>query len=195
MTTCSCTSPVSAARSERAVARRALRVAARPRRDQHRLSDAQVEIDASAYMEELKSEAQALRSELAKIQNEEAQRDAALSQSISAYVSSLPEPQLKVLTSGISDDVQAAMRLLVEYILKAPGGGIAGGSPTQAAKHRHAVFVANAHASLEFAKPAPSEDPTTAGRPAAGEGRERDHRAGEVAAALPLPAGARLQPA
>jgi len=82
----------------------------------------QVEIDASAYMEELKAEAQALRAELAKIESAEVQRETAISQSISAYVSSLPEPQLKVLTSGISEDVVGAMKLLVEYILKAPGG-------------------------------------------------------------------------
>ena len=106
----------------------------------------QVEIDASAYMEELKAEAQALRAELAKVQNEEAQRDAALSQSISAYVSSLPEPQLKLLISGISEDVQSAMRLLVEYILKAPGGGTPGRARTRAS-HRARVQSKCAHRS------------------------------------------------
>jgi len=73
-------------------------------------------------MDELKAEAQALRAELAKLQSDVAQREAALSQSISAYVSSLPEPQLKLLSSGISQDVVGAMKLLIDYILKAPGG-------------------------------------------------------------------------
>ncbi len=46
----------------------------------------------------------------------------ALSSSLSAYVSSLPEAQLDVLTKGVSEDVVAAMRKLVEYILRAPDG-------------------------------------------------------------------------
>ncbi|KAL1503972.1 hypothetical protein AB1Y20_010388 [Prymnesium parvum] len=82
----------------------------------------QVEIDAKDYMEELKAEAQALRRELTKLQSEEFKREAAISQSLSAYVASLPEKQLKTLTSTISEDVVGAMRLVVEYILKAPSG-------------------------------------------------------------------------
>ena len=44
------------------------------------------------------------------LEQAKAEKEAALSNSISAYVSSLPEPQLAVLTSGISEDVVGAMR-------------------------------------------------------------------------------------
>ena len=82
----------------------------------------QVDMDASAYMDQLKAEAQALRLELAKVDEAKLKQEAVISSSISAYVSSLPEKQLKVLTSGISEDVVSAMRQLVEYILRAPSG-------------------------------------------------------------------------
>lgn len=82
--------------------------------------NSEVEMDANEYMEQLKAEAQLLRQE---IQGVIDGKDASpLSTSISAYVSSLPEPQLKLLTSGISEDVVGAMRLLVQYILREPGG-------------------------------------------------------------------------
>ena len=67
-------------------------------------------MDASAYMDQLKAEAQALRMELASFDQAKAEKEAAISNSISAYVSSLPESQLAVLTSGISEDVVGAMR-------------------------------------------------------------------------------------
>lgn len=84
----------------------------------------EVEMDADVYMEELKREAQNLRAELASIGKEEAKAELALSSSISAYVSSLPEQQLKLLTQGITEDVVGAMRMLVDYILQggAPSG-------------------------------------------------------------------------
>jgi len=85
----------------------------------------EVEMDASAYMEQLKLEAQSLRAELTLLEGRETalQKGAgSLSGSISSYVSSLPEAQLKVLTSGISKDVVDAMKQLVTYILRAPTG-------------------------------------------------------------------------
>jgi len=82
----------------------------------------EMEMDADAYMEQLAAEAQSLRQELSGLAMEEAERQAALSGSISSYVASLPEYQLKGLSSGISDDVVGAMRLLVQYILRAPDG-------------------------------------------------------------------------
>lgn len=81
-----------------------------------------VEMDANAYMEQLKEEASALRAELAISEQAKAQEERALSSSISAYVSSLPDAQLKLLTSGISDDVVAAMQQLVTFILRSPDG-------------------------------------------------------------------------
>merc|ERR1719291_46070 len=80
----------------------------------------QVEVDAEAYMSELRAEAEQLRAELAKLQGP-SPSEAAISTSLSAYIASLPETQLKVLTQGISEDVVSAMRSLVQYILKVPG--------------------------------------------------------------------------
>jgi hypothetical protein len=84
--------------------------------------DREVELDAAAYMEQLAAEAQTLRAELTAIKAERTEQQEALSSSIAAYVTSLPEDQLKILSSGISDDVVSAMRQLVEYILRSPSG-------------------------------------------------------------------------
>eukprot|EP00316_Scyphosphaera_apsteinii_P021191 CAMPEP_0119319044 /NCGR_PEP_ID=MMETSP1333-20130426/48330_1 /TAXON_ID=418940 /ORGANISM="Scyphosphaera apsteinii, Strain RCC1455" /LENGTH=362 /DNA_ID=CAMNT_0007325367 /DNA_START=111 /DNA_END=1199 /DNA_ORIENTATION=- len=77
-----------------------------------------IEVDAAAYMEELQAEAAQLRAEIASLQKEEVAEG---SLSLSRFVSSLPEDQMKVLTSGISEDVVGAMRMVVNYILQAPG--------------------------------------------------------------------------
>jgi len=82
----------------------------------------EVEMDAVAYIAELKDEAQALRAELVEAAAAEQQKQMVTASSISAYVSSLPEEQLKSLTGGISADVSTAMRQIVTYILRAPGG-------------------------------------------------------------------------
>ena len=66
----------------------------------------EVEVDAAAYMAELKAEAQRLRAELSSAKAEEESAQGALATSLSAYVSKLPEDQLKALTSGITDDVR-----------------------------------------------------------------------------------------
>jgi len=81
-----------------------------------------VEMDAVAYIAELKQEAQQLRTELTGAQSDAAQTEAAIASSLSAYVSSLPPPQLQLLSSSISDDVVTAMRQIVTYILRAPSG-------------------------------------------------------------------------
>mmetsp|Transcript_48624 Transcript_48624/g.97021 ORF Transcript_48624/g.97021 Transcript_48624/m.97021 type:complete len:168 (-) Transcript_48624:195-698(-) len=81
-----------------------------------------VEMDASAYMEQLAAEASSLQQELLSLSNEQAKRQSELSGSIATYVASLPEAQLKALTSSISDDVVSAMRELVKYILRSPSG-------------------------------------------------------------------------
>jgi hypothetical protein len=56
------------------------------------------------------------------MEKKKAQTEATFSTSIAAYVSSLSESQLKALTSGISEDVVGAMRLLVKYLLRDPSG-------------------------------------------------------------------------
>jgi len=82
----------------------------------------EAEMDAATYMEQLQAEAQNLRAELGAVGRKVVDDQAALSSSISAYVSSLPESQLTLLTSGISNDVVGAMKQLVSYILRAPTG-------------------------------------------------------------------------
>jgi hypothetical protein len=82
----------------------------------------EVKMDANAYMDQLKSEAEALRRDLRNMEQKKAQTEATFSTSIAAYVSSLSESQLKALTSGISEDVVGAMRLLVKYLLRDPSG-------------------------------------------------------------------------
>lgn len=82
----------------------------------------EVEMDATAYMEQLKAEAMSLRKELSLTEEQKKQEQLSVSSSISSYVASLPEDQLKLLTSGISEDVVTAMRQLVTYILRAPSG-------------------------------------------------------------------------
>ena len=79
-----------------------------------------VEMDAAEYMAELKQEAQALRAELAKMENVDAGGEPG--SSLTAYVSGLPKPQLQALTSGITEDVVGAMQMLVRYILPGSDG-------------------------------------------------------------------------
>ena len=81
---------------------------------------ATVEMDAAEYMAELKQEAQALRAELAKMENVDAGGEPG--SSLTAYVSGLPKPQLQALTSGITEDVVGAMQMLVRYILTGSDG-------------------------------------------------------------------------
>lgn len=82
----------------------------------------EVEMDAAAYMAQLKEEALSLRAELQGAQLTQQEKEAKLASSLSAYVSSLEEEQIKRLTSAISEDVVTAMRQIVTYILRAPSG-------------------------------------------------------------------------
>ena len=61
----------------------------------------QVEMDANEYMDQLKAEAQALRSELAGIERKKVEQQSALTTSICTYVSSLPPDQIKVRRTGL----------------------------------------------------------------------------------------------
>jgi len=79
-----------------------------------------VEVEAAQYMEELQAEAKALRAELASLSDAEQEEMQAVPASLSAYIQSLPEARLKVLTEGISEDVVSAMQMVVKYILQVP---------------------------------------------------------------------------
>jgi len=87
-----------------------------------------IEMDADAYMKQLKAEAISLRAELKKINREselklqKTQVNTALTDSLTSYIATMPQAQMEVLTSGISEEVVDAMRDLVSYILKLDGG-------------------------------------------------------------------------
>jgi hypothetical protein len=85
-------------------------------------SGKEVEMDANEYMDQLKAEAGSLRRALAKIDEREALEP--LSDSITAYVSSLDSDQLELLTSGITEDVVKAMKEIVKHILPDLPAGI-----------------------------------------------------------------------
>lgn len=80
-----------------------------------KLSDAlETEVEASAYMAELRSEVMALRSELVKAKEsaQEAQGGGLL-----AYIQGLGRENIKALTASVSEEVLQGMRLLIEDIL------------------------------------------------------------------------------
>ena len=84
-----------------------------------------VEMDAAAYMAQLKEEATRLREELQTAKLTKVEKEAALAASLSAYVSSLPEQQLKRLTNNISEDVVTAYARAHRHTLRLPGGRLA----------------------------------------------------------------------
>lgn len=83
-------------------------------------ADTQTEVDAAAYMAELRNEVAQLRGDLvaARAQSQEAQGGGLL-----AYIQSIGRDKIGELTSSISDDVLEAMRLLIENILSEAGVG------------------------------------------------------------------------
>jgi len=84
-----------------------------------KLSDAmETEVEASAYMAELRNEVSTLRGELAKTKEQEAQDGDLLS-----YMQGLGRDNVATLTSSISQDVLEAMRALIENILAEAGVG------------------------------------------------------------------------
>ena len=97
-------------------------------------------------------------------------------------MSSLPEEQLKLLTANISEDVVSAMRQIVTYILRAPGGEGALDKDAEVRLTSLGPPRALPFFPLPFFSP---RLPTLAG----------DARAREAPAALPVPAGARLHDA
>ena len=85
----------------------------------------EVEVDADAYMAELRSEVEELRAELARAQSEangeEAARLAEGEADLLAYVRSMPEEQMRSLTSEVSEDVLDAMKRLVAAVMSGMG--------------------------------------------------------------------------
>lgn len=88
-----------------------------------KLSNAtETEVDASAYMAELRKEVSALRYELARTRDREAE-SAAQGGELLAYMQGLGRENVAALTSSISQEVLDAMRTLIENILADAGVG------------------------------------------------------------------------
>mmetsp|Transcript_43230 Transcript_43230/g.104690 ORF Transcript_43230/g.104690 Transcript_43230/m.104690 type:complete len:562 (+) Transcript_43230:262-1947(+) len=80
----------------------------------------EIEVDAAAYMSELRSEVKQLRDELTASKQE---NEAALQQDLLMYIRTLPAQELKSLTNTMSQDVLVCMKGLVKAVLAGIGDG------------------------------------------------------------------------
>lgn len=81
---------------------------------------AEVEVDAAAYMSELRTEVSKLRDELSITRKE---KEEALRKDLLLYIRSLPEKELRSLTSTMHQDVLVAMKGLVNAVMTGIGEG------------------------------------------------------------------------
>jgi len=79
-----------------------------------------IEVDAAAYMSELRNEVENLRQEL--LQTRKAKEEA-IRKDLLLYIRTLPKEQLKTLTSTLSEDVLVAMKALVNVVMSGIGEG------------------------------------------------------------------------
>jgi hypothetical protein len=77
-----------------------------------------VEVDADAYMAELRGEVEKLRGDLVAYQDRRDAREAALSADLVAYINSMPKEEMLALTNDVSPEVLQGMEELVYGILK-----------------------------------------------------------------------------
>jgi hypothetical protein len=80
----------------------------------------EIEVDAAAYMSELRSEVSKLRDEL--VLKREAKEEA-LKKDLLLYIRTLPAQELKALTNTMSQDVLVCMKGLVQAVLAGIGDG------------------------------------------------------------------------
>jgi Protein of unknown function (DUF760) len=80
----------------------------------------EIEVDAAAYMSELREEVSKLRDEL--IETKEAKEDS-LRKDLLLYIRTLPAQELKSLTNTMSQDVLVCMKGLVQAVLAGIGDG------------------------------------------------------------------------
>jgi len=88
--------------------------------NQRESSGREIEVDAAAYMSELRSEVKKLRDELTRTQQakeEEIRKDLLL------YIRTMPEEELRSLTSTMSPDVLMSMKGLVNAVMSGLGEG------------------------------------------------------------------------
>jgi hypothetical protein len=80
----------------------------------------ELEVDAAAYMSELRSEVSKLRDELTLRRKE---KEETIRKDLLLYIRTLPEQQLRSLTNTISQDVLVAMKGLVNVVMAGIGEG------------------------------------------------------------------------
>ena len=83
-------------------------------------SGPEIEVDAAAYMSELRSEVSKLRDELMVSRKE---KEEALRKDLLLYIRTLPEQELRSLTNTMSQDVLVAMKGLVGAVISGVGEG------------------------------------------------------------------------
>ncbi len=81
-----------------------------------KLGGIEAEVDATAYMSELRAEVEQLRGEL--VQARASSADEAQGGELLAYIQGLGRESMQSLTSSVSEDVLEAMRMLIENILQ-----------------------------------------------------------------------------
>ncbi|KAG7342872.1 DUF760 domain containing protein [Nitzschia inconspicua] len=92
-----------------------------PRNDQETVDEgSEIEVDAAAYMSELRAEVSKLREEL--VSTKEAKEEA-LRKDLLLYIRTLPAQELKSLTNTMSQDVLVCMKGLVQAVLAGIGDG------------------------------------------------------------------------
>jgi hypothetical protein len=80
----------------------------------------EVEVDAAAYMSELRNEVSRLKDELTQTRKA---KDEALRQDLLLYIRTLPKQELQSLTNTMSQDVLVSMKGLVQVVLSGIGDG------------------------------------------------------------------------
>ena len=80
----------------------------------------ELEVDAAAYMSELRTEVSQLRDELTSRRKE---KEEAMRKDLLLYIRTLPEQQLRSLTGTVSQDVLLAMKGLVNVVMAGIGEG------------------------------------------------------------------------
>lgn len=88
--------------------------------DEESIGGVEMEVDAAAYMSELRSEVSQLRDELMLTRKE---KEEALRKDLLAYIRTLPEKELRGLTSTMSSEVLVGMKGLVNAVMAGIGEG------------------------------------------------------------------------
>lgn len=79
-----------------------------------------VEVDAAAYMSEIRDQVKQLRSSLALTKK---QKEDAIRKDLLAFIRTLPEKEMQDLSSTMSEDVLVAMKGLVNVVIAGMGDG------------------------------------------------------------------------